>query len=138
MDNTNVLRSNDYLDVLMWLETASEEVIAGAYCLATGAVKQDMRIGIQSLMESDRPALAKFFPELVIAPIKLHDLAARFAECVEPMKTLEHSLSERSSNPKNPLKGYGSVSAAIRELKTQGKISLCQCVLLDAELAALK
>jgi hypothetical protein len=138
MDNSNQLRTNEYLDVLMWLETASEDLIAGAYWTSTGAVKQDLRTGIQSLMDSERPALANFFPELVIAPIKLDDLPARFIECEQPLETLKHSLSERARNPMYPLKGYGSISAAIHDLKNQGKISPSQSVLLDAELAALK
>jgi len=138
MDNTNELRSKDYLDVLMWLETASEDVIAGAFWMATGTVKQDLRIGIQSMMDSDRPALASFFPELVISPLCLDDLPARFSECVRPMETLKNSLSMRASDPMYPLKGSGSISAAIHNLKIQGKISLSQSVLLHAELAAIK
>lgn len=70
MENTNAQRSADYLDILLWLETASEDEIVGAYWMATGVTKEDLRIGIQSLIDSDRPALANHFPELGNAPFK--------------------------------------------------------------------
>lgn len=68
METTNAGRSADYLELLLWLETASEDEIVGAYWLATGVTKEDMRVGIQSLIESDRPSLANRFPELGNAP----------------------------------------------------------------------
>jgi len=71
MDNTNVQRSADYLDVLLWLETAPVDEIVGAYWVATGVTKEDLRIGIQSLIGSDRPSLANRFPELGNAPLTI-------------------------------------------------------------------
>ncbi|MBW1246709.1 hypothetical protein I7860_08490 [Pseudomonas tolaasii] len=138
MDTTNALRTPEYLDVLMWLETASEDLITGAYWAATGSVKQDLRIGIQSLMDSDRPALANYFPELVINPIKLDELSVLFPECIQPLKTLEESLSVRDRDRRSPPKGYWAVSAVIQELKTEGKLSPSQSVLLAAELATFR
>ena len=138
MDNTNVKRSTDYLDVLMWLESASEDEIAGAYWLATGSTKIDLSQGIQALMDSDRPALAIYFPELVIAPIPLAELSTKFPEVCEPMERLQDSISRRQNEPQYPLKGYGALSAVINELKDQGRLSASQTSLLLAELAALK
>ena len=138
MDNTNVQHSTDYLDVLMWLETASEDEISGAYWLASGSTKTDLRHGIQALMDSDRPALAIYFPELVIGPIKLADLHKTFPEVCEPMERLHDSILRREHEPHYPLKGYGALSAAINELKDQGRLSAAQCTLLLAELAGLK
>lgn len=138
MDNTNAQRSNDYLDVLMWLETASEDEIAGAYWLASGSTKMDLRDGIQALMESDRPALAIYFPELVIAPLKLADLPTTYPEVCEPMERLHDSISRRQHEPHYPLKGYGALSAVITELKDQGRLTAAQCTLLLAELAGIK
>lgn len=138
MDNTNAQRSNDYLDVLLWLETASEDEIAGAYWLASGSTKMDLRHGIQALMEFDRPALAIYFPELVIAPIKLADLPSTFPEVCELMERLQESMSRRQHEPHYPLKGYGALSAVISELKDQGRLSAAQSTLLLAELAELK
>ncbi|PMU12859.1 MULTISPECIES: hypothetical protein [unclassified Pseudomonas] len=138
MDNTNAQRSTDYLDVLMWLETASEDEIAGAYWLASGSTKMDLRHGIQALMDSDRPALAIYFPELVTAPVKLADLPTTFPEVCEPLERLQDSISRQQYEPHYPLKGYGALSAAISELKDQGRLSAAQCTLLLAELAGLK
>lgn len=138
MDNTNVQRSTDYIEVLMWLETASEDEIVGAYWLATGSTKVDLSHGIQALMDSDRPALAIYFPELVIAPIKLAKLPTTFPEVSEPMDRLHESISRRQYEPNYPLKGYGALSAVINELKEQGRLSASQTTLLLAELAALK
>jgi len=138
MDNTNAQRSNDYLDVLLWLETASEDEITGAYWLATGSTKLDLSHGIQALMDSDRPALAIYFPELVIAPIKLAELPTKFPEVSEPMERLQDSILRRQYEPQCPLKGYGALSAVINELKDQGRLSAAQSSLLLAELAELK
>ena len=68
MDERTEQELTAYLDVLLWLETASVAEIEGAISTATAAVREDLELGIQCLMDSDRPALANYFPHLVSRP----------------------------------------------------------------------
>ncbi|UQB76565.1 hypothetical protein KI429_00620 (plasmid) [Pseudomonas shirazica] len=71
MDERTEQQLTDYLDTLLWLETASVAEIEGALSTASATVREDLELGIQCMMDSDRPGLANYFPNLVSRPTSL-------------------------------------------------------------------
>lgn len=127
-----------YLDVLLWLEIASVAEIERALSTATTVEREDLELGIQSLMDSDRPALANYFPHLVSRPTSLSEVRLKFKAVGQAMDLLEDSTRRRVTDPTYPLMGYGAVAAAIAKLLYLNKITPSQRELLLSELASLK
>lgn len=127
---------SDYLDVLFWLETASVDEIQGALAVAQGVTKDDLELGIRSLMESDRPALATAFPHLLASRPTLNELGCRHQELANALHILSRSLST-AANPNRSPEGYGLTLGCLRNLHCSGVISAAQREVLQAELADL-
>ncbi|BAW26907.1 MULTISPECIES: hypothetical protein [Pseudomonas] len=138
MDEKTEQELTAYLDVLLWLETASVAEIEGAISTATAAVREDLELGVQCLMDSDRPGLANYFPHLVSRPTTLSEIRKRFNVLGKAMDLLEESTRRRSTDPTYPLMGYGAVAAALAKLQYLNKITPSQRELLLSELASLK
>lgn len=77
MDEHKKRELNDYLDLLFWTETASESEIQGAITVASGITKEDLKMAVKCMIESDQPGLALYFPELVTNRLSLSDLRGR-------------------------------------------------------------
>lgn len=127
----------DYLTVLFWLETASTDQIHGALYLAQGEVKTDLELAIKTLMQSDRPALAKDFPHLLPDRLYLRDLATEHDELATAIKILQTSIDTNSAVSTSSPKGYGRVLGSLRSLQAEGSINAAQLELLTVELQSI-
>lgn len=70
-------------------------------------------MAVQCMIESDRPGLALYFPELVTNRVSLADLREQHSPLAKAMDLLAKSLNLRVHNPSYPLKGYGQVLGCI-------------------------
>lgn len=138
MDERTEQELTSYLDVLLWLETASVAEIEGALSVATAPAREDLELGIQCLMDSDRPGLANYFPNLVNRPTSLNEIRQKFSAMAQSMDQLEDSLRRRRTDPTYPLMGYGAVLGTLAKLQYLNKITPSQRELLLSELASLK
>ena len=128
---------SDYLTVLFWLETASIEQIRGALYLAQGEVQADLELAIKTLMQSDRPALAQDFPNLLPDRLYLRDLATEHDELATALKILQTSIDTLSALSTSSPKGYGRVLGSLRSLQAEGTINAAQRELLTVELQSI-
>lgn len=138
MDERTEQELSAYLDVLLWFETASVAEIERALSTATGVAREDLELGVQTLMDSDRPALANYFPHLVSRPTSLSKIRLEFNALGQALDLLEDSTRRRATDPTYPLMGYGAVAAALAKLQYLNKITPSQRELLLSELASLK
>lgn len=138
MDEQTECELNNYLSLLFWTETASVAEIQGAMSVASGVTKEDLKMAIRCMMDSDRPALANDFPELLANRVTLSGLRSQHIELAEAMDVLEDSLKRREHDLSYPLKGYGLALGCVRKLKNFGIISAAQRELLLSELASIK
>ncbi|MGC3103757.1 hypothetical protein ACPTKS_30790 [Pseudomonas aeruginosa] len=138
MDEKNIAHEPAYLDVLMWLETASIEQIRGAMAIAQGISRIDLENGIQALMQTDRPGLAAEFPQLVKEPVSIASLAKRYGCVATALEQIAESIRKRKSDPKLPVMGFGALSAALSQLQSAGKIRADQRRLLDDEIWTMR
>ncbi|CAH0274569.1 hypothetical protein [Pseudomonas carnis] len=138
MDDYKGNELNEYLNLLFWTETASEAEIHGAMSLATGVTKADLIMAVQCMIDSDRPGLALYFPELVTNRVSLVNLREHHSPLAKAMDLLAESLNLRVQNPSYPLKGYGQVLGCIAKLQYLGEITPAQRELLISELANVK
>ncbi|EOA4333905.1 hypothetical protein ACH2GM_006209 [Pseudomonas aeruginosa] len=138
MDERTEQQLTDYLDTLLWLETASVAEIEGALSTASATVREDLELGIQCMMDSDRPGLANYFPNLVSRPTSLSAIRQKFSAVALAMDQLEDSMRRRQTDPTYPLMGYGAVLGTLAKLQYLNKITPSQRELLLSELASLK
>ncbi|WP_130904041.1 hypothetical protein [Pseudomonas sp. Sample_22] len=138
MDEQTERELNDYLSLLFWTETASVAEIQGAMSVASGVTKQDLKMAIRCMMDSDRPALANDFPELLANRVTLSGLRSKHIELAKAMAVLEESLKRREHDPSYPLKGYGLALGCVRKMQNFGNITAAQRELLLSELVRIK
>lgn len=138
MDYRNGKQTTAYIDVLLWLETASVEQIKGALSIAYGPSRAEIEQGIKAIMETDRPALAKDFSYLVEDPANISDLAKRYGGVAKAMELIAGSARKRSDDPTWPMMGFGELAAALTQLVDTGKLSRYQRMLLDQEIKRIR
>ena len=138
MDEQTERELNDYLSLLFWTETASVAEIQGAMSVASGVTKEDLKMAIRCMMDSDRPALANDFPELLVSRVTLSGLRSQHIELAEAMDVLEDSPKRREHDLSYPLKGYGRALGCVGKLQSFGLISAAQRELLLSELTSIK
>ena len=95
MDEQTERELNDYLSLLFWTETASVAEIQGAMSVASGVTKEDLKMAIRCMMDSDRPALANDFPELLVSRVTLSGLRSQHIELAEAMDVLDVATCKR-------------------------------------------
>ncbi|MBI6949162.1 hypothetical protein RHA66_28500 [Pseudomonas aeruginosa] len=138
MDEHKESELNDYLNLLFWTETASESEIQRAMSVASGITKGDLKMAVKCMIESDRPGLALYFPELVTNRLSLSDLRGRHPALAKAMDVLVDSMKRREHDPSYPLKGYGRTLGCIGKLQYLGIITPAQRELLISEMASVK
>lgn len=127
-------RQSDYLNVLIWLETASEAQIRGALYLSSGDVRADIEQGIQALIESDRPGLATTFPELVPGRIRLDQLVGRHRNLAGALRELARAKLANELHADSKPQGYWNAMRVLRTLHESGHFNAAQYALVANEL----
>lgn len=127
-------QQSEYLNVLIWLETASEAQIIGALHLATGQVRTDIESGIKALMESDRPALARVFTDLVPQAVSLGQLGETHHELRCALREVAQATLASNVDQQGTPAGYWRAVRVLRKLYESGQIRPPQYQLLTDEL----
>lgn len=130
----NNQRESDFINVLIWLETASEAQIGGALALAQGQVRSDIVNGLRSIIETDRPGLATTFPAYVKGRVGLTQLSASHHELASALRELAQAVVANDRQVDKTPVGYWRVIRELRLLLESGQINAAQHYLLADEL----
>ncbi|MDU8545708.1 MULTISPECIES: hypothetical protein [Pseudomonas] len=127
-------QQSDFLNVLIWLETASEEQIQGALHLATGQVRTDIENGIKALMAADRPVLARIFTDLVPHAVSLEQIGESHHGLRCALREVAHNTLASNVDQQGTPVGYWRAVRELRKLYETGQVTPPQYQLLTDEL----